>query len=52
MQVPDEPLELSIVSHFHGVSSMLLKGAPEEKASIQKGSAWLRDAMVNHLKRA
>src|SRR5438445_6077516 len=26
---PDEPLELSIVSHFHGVSSMLLKGAPE-----------------------
>ena len=53
MQVRSEPLELSVAHQMTcRVSSMLLKGVMRKKQASKICNAWLRNATVNHLKRA
>ena len=51
IQVPDEPLELSVVDHSTQVSSMLLKSPMPGRQALKRWLAWLRNDTVNHLKR-
>jgi len=50
VQAPTEPLELSIMGHLMVWAACSWK-APWGEGRYPRGGAWLKDSMVNHLKR-